>query len=326
MATHKDITLTDDQFRSLMDDVQKELDNMAKSEAERLAKARPGEETAGEGESDSSKSDPDGDASTDASASPDPASSAPDGSGSDSAPPAADASASAPPADGSASAPPADGSAAPGDPAAPGPLDHQTLVAEYSQLPLEAMKAHYLALKEAMMAVMGGTEDDASAGAPPPDASASAGAPPAAGPPAASAPPTMAMGEKGMAGQKPGESATSAPDGMKDDPKANGENPLHKAEIEALTKKVNEATSVASALLGIVKKVVEKPLRKSVQFAADTAPAAPAVDPTKLSREEVRTKLGVLASDPSLKKSDRDLISKFDLKHVGVEAVAHLLK
>jgi len=327
MAQHKDLTLTDDQFRSLMDDVQGELDAMAKSEAATLlAKARPGEETTGEGESDSSKSDPAGDSPPDASASPDPASSAPEASGSDSSGPPADASASAPPADGSA-APPPDGSAPAADPAAAaGPLDHQTLVAEYSQLPMEAMKAHLLALKEALMGVLGGPAD-ASASAPPPTASPSAPpAPPPAASPSASAPPPMAMGEKGMAGQKPGDSATSAPDGMKDDPKANGENPLHKAEMDALTAKVDEANKVSLALLTIVKKVVEKPLRKSVQFVADTAPAVPAVDVKTLSREQVRAKLGALVSDTNLKKSDRELITQFDLKHVGVDAVAHLIK
>jgi hypothetical protein len=220
-------------------------------------------------------------------------------------------------------------------------------MAEYAQLSPEDLKAHYLACKEALIQVLGAPDAGADASAaPPPGADASAPPPPAAATPpapdasAAPAPPPPPAGpppaddsagptlksEKGMAGQKPGGSSTSAPDGMKDDDKANGQNPLHKAEIEALTKKIDDANATTAALLAVVKKVVEKPLRKSVQFLADvTAPAA-GPDVTKMKREEIRAKLKQVASSTTLAKSDRDLITGYDLNTVKAEQIAHLLK
>ncbi len=113
---------------------------------------------------------------------------------------------------------------------------------------------------------------------------------------------------------------------MKDDPKANGENPLHKAEMDAMKLKVDEANAISTALLAVVKKVVEKPLRKSVQFLADVTPPAATVDVSKMKREDIRAKLKVVASSTSLKKSDRDLITGYDLNTVKADAIAHLLK
>ncbi len=342
--------ISEEQLNGILSQVNSELEVMFKNERPNLVKARPGEETPGEGsdKDDSSATDPSGDNTSDSGPPADATGSPTDASASDSAPPADDASAAS--ADPGA-APPADGSA-PADPAAEaGPIDPQQLMAEYAQLPPEDLKAHYLACKEALIQVLGAPSGgpDASAPAdtssatppappppdaasaapapPPPAADASAGAPPPpAGPPADdSAGPTL-KAEKGMAGQKPGESATKAPDGMKDDPKANGENPLHKAELDALKVKVDEVNAVSGALLAIVKKVVEKPLRKSVQFLADVTPAATAPDVTKMSRDQIRAKLKVVASSATLKKSDRDLITGYDLNTVKADQIAHLLK
>jgi hypothetical protein len=190
-------------------------------------------------------------------------------------------------------------------------------MAEYSKLPPEDLKMHYLACKEALVQVLGAAGGDAGSAPPAPG-------PDASGPPPAPADPTM-KAEKGMAGQKPGESATSVPEGgMKDDPKANGENPLHKAEVEALNVKINQTNAAVEALVGAVKHVLEAPLRKSVISTADIAP--PAADLTKLSRDEIRAKLKVVASSPTLSKSDRELITGYDLKTVKVDKIAHLLK
>jgi len=315
--------------KSILAEVQTELDSMMKSEM--LAKARPGESTPGEGEEDSSKTDPSGDNTSAAASSPDAASASPDASSDD-------GSASAPPPDASASPPADDGSAPPdasapapgGDPAADqGPIDPAQLVAEYSKLSLEDKKLHYQALKEAIIQDMASAGGDASASAAPPmDASASASAPPAAppGPPAPDASAPALKAEKGMAGQKPGESATKAPDGMKEHPEANGENPLHKAEAEvaALRKELTETHQAVAGMAKALQHVMETPMRKSVQFAADLP--APAVDVSKMSPEQVRSKLADKVKEGTLSKSDKDLVIKFEMNKVKADQVAHLLK
>jgi hypothetical protein len=303
-VTEKTTTIDDAKLQSILTEVTSELDTMMKSEMEKLAKARPGEETTGEGEGDKSKSDPKG-TSTSASDPAPAASATPDASGSDSAPPAADASASPPADDGSA--PPADDGSASGsqDPAAEqGPIDPQQLMAEYSKLPPEDLKMHYLACKEALVQVLGAAGGD-DGSAPPPDASASAPPPAAAPPPdAGSVPPTM-KSEKGteLKAQQPG----------------TGENPLHKAEV-----RVQNLEGAVSVLTAAVKKVMEAPLRKSVTSVADLAPVAAAA-PVPTTREGIRAKLKTLDFG-KLSKSDRELISGFDLNTVQADKVLHLLK
>lgn len=207
MANEKDITVGQVSLGSLVKAVETELTTMLKAEeaaeAAALAKARPGEETSSEASASpaTSASDPKGDNTSAASASPDSdspadasASAAPDASASASP---ADASAGGPPAAADGSAPP-DASAAPGgdagaDPAAQqGPIDPAQLAAEYAQMPLEDLKAHYYALKEVLFQATGAAGGDGSASAAPADASAAAGAPPAPGPDAsASAAPAI---------------------------------------------------------------------------------------------------------------------------------------
>ena len=215
MAQNIDINIGATPLGKLVNQVELELGAMLKSEleaeAQRLAKARPGEETPGEASAspDASASDPTGENTSVASTSPDASSPAPDASASpDASAPPAGPDASADPA---ASASPDDGSA-PADPAADqGPIDPQALAAEYAKLPPEDLKAHYYAIKEVLFQAASAAGGDGSAPAPAP---ADASAAPAGGPPApdASAP------------------AIKAEIGMKDDPKANGENPLGKSE------------------------------------------------------------------------------------------------
>lgn len=205
MAKETDITVGQVSLGSLVKAVETELTTMLKAEeaaeAAALAKARPGEETPGEASASpaTSASDPKGDNTSAASASPDSdspaddsASASPDASASP-----ADAASAGPPAAGDGSAPP-DASAAPGgdagaDPAAQqGPIDPAQLAAEYAQMPLEDLKAHYYALKEVLFQATGAAGGDGSASAAPADASAAAGAPPAPGPDAsASAAPAI---------------------------------------------------------------------------------------------------------------------------------------
>jgi len=118
---------------------------------------------------------------------------------------------------------------------------------------------------------------------------------------------------------------------MTADAKANGDlskvtggGSLSKSEFDAaVDAKVNEAML---PLVKAVKFMVEAPLRKSVQFSADHAVAAPAVDVTKMSREQMRAKLSEKIQAGTLSKSDKDLVVKFDVGKVQADQIAHLLK
>jgi hypothetical protein len=293
---------------ALVSEVQKELTKHLKAEAEALSKAHPGEDISSEIPADESATS--------------------DGSpsdaeeGSEAAPPA-DSGDSSPaeetpgeaPVDASASdaPPPADDGSAPADPAMDPASDHDALVGEYTKLPIETLKAHVLASKEALMAAMGaGAVDDGSAGAAPPAPPAAMG-PPA---PAASASPDAPPAMKGeMAANK-----------------ANGENVLTSVsksekdvEIETLRKRVEEQDATMAQVLKAVTMVVEAPVRKSVASIADLGKSAGAVDPSALTKDQVRNRLRERVVERKLSKSDRELVIAFDLGHIGVEKVAHLL-
>ncbi len=304
--------INDDELNKLLGEVQVEIDAILKSEKDNLAKAHPGEATESEVEPDESATAPAADDSAssaatsappaDASASPD-ASTAPvaDASGT----PPADASGD-PAADGSA---PADGSDG-GDPAADASTNPEELVPHYAKLPLEALKAHYLAAKMALAAMMGsaGATSDPSAAAPAPDASVAA--PPA---PDASAAPAL-KGE------------------LKDVP-SNGGDPLNPTkgtsvakseDVLALETELAETKLAMATLVKSVTKIVEAPVRKAVTAMADVE-APTAVDVSKLTKAEIDKKIR-RASETNLSKSDRDLITSFALGNVKVDGIAHLLK
>jgi len=312
--------IDESQLKSILDEVEAELGKLAKSD---LAKARPGESTESEDQSASSTTDPTGGNTSTAAESPDAASASPDGAGSDDGsasagpPPGADASAPPPGADdGSA---PADASASPdasADPAADqGPIDPQALMAEYSKLSPEDQKLHYMCLKQVLMQTLAGAgADDGSGAAPPaPDASAAAAPPPAAAP--APAPDASAPAP-----------ALKAEIGMKEDPKANGENPLHKTEAEFNAAVSAQVQAAVGPLVKAVKHVLEAPLRKSISSIADLPAAAPTVDVSKMSREQMRGKLREKLQAGTLSKSDKDLMIQFDVGKVKADQIAHLLK
>lgn len=330
MANNQQIDET--QLQSILSEVEAELGKLAKSD---LAKARPGENTESEDTSDASTTDPTGDNTSAASASPDAASASPDAAGSDGPPPADDGSAAAPPPgadDGSAPPPGADdGSAAGGDPASPdqGPIDPQALMAEYSKLAPEDQKLHYMCLKQVLMQTLAGAGADpgsapgadAGAGAPPPGADAGAGAPPPGASPAGP-PPDASAGA-------PPPPTLKAESGMSNDPKANGDlskvtggASLNKAEFDAAVE------AAIAPLFKAVKHVLEAPLRKSVKSAADLpAAAAPAVDVSQMSREQVRAKLSEKLKAGTMTKSEKDLMIGFDTGKVkAIQIPAHLLK
>lgn len=332
MANNQQIDET--QLQSILAEVEAELGKLAKSD---LSKARPGESTESEDSSDASSTDPTGDNTSAASESPDAASASPDAAGGD-GPPPADASASPPADDGSA--PPADdGSAAGADPSADpagdqGPIDPQALMAEYSKLSPEDQKLHYMCLKQVLMQTLAGAGADpgagdpaaAGAGAPPPGADASAGAPPpppAAGPSAGAPPP----GPDASAGAPP-PPTLKAETGMSNDPKANGDlskvtggGSLSKSEFDAAVE------AAVAPLFKVVKHVLEAPLRKSVKSIADLPGATtPTVDVSKMTREQMRSKLSEKLKAGTLSKSEKDLMIGFDTGKVKADQIAHLLK
>lgn len=120
---------------------------------------------------------------------------------------------------------------------------------------------------------------------------------------------------------------------MSNDPKANGDlskvtggASLSKSEFDAA---VNAQVEAAIApLFKAVKHVLEAPLRKSVKSVADlgTAPA-PEVDVSKMSREQIRSKLSEKLKAGTLSKSEKDLMIGFDTGKVkAIQIPAHLLK
>ncbi len=209
-------SIKDTQLKSIIAEVHTELDAIFKSEKEKLLKAHPGEEISSEVPADESATEP---------SEPSAAPAAPEASAAPSDSPPVDASA---PPEGDA---PAADAAPEGDPAADASGDFDGLVGEYSKLHPEELKAHYMACKQALFAIMG-------AGGPPPGADAGAGSPP---PPAAPpAPPIADQSAPALKAEK---------------------------EIEELKEKLAKTEGAVMGLL----KAISSPSRKAVTSIADLA-------------------------------------------------------
>lgn len=223
------------------------------------------------------------------------------------------ASDSAAPESPTADAPPADAApadAAPadaGDPAAAGG-DEQTLEHAYAELSDEDFQAHWEALKAVAMQRMAQPAQAAPAQPPmQPPASPSAAPPP---PPAAKAP---AMASAGG----------SAAPMMRSEPSDDLED-LKKAES-----KVADLEKQVSGLTDLLEKMLSKPVQKAVTSMAEVIAKSEADKPQvkPLSKTEIRSKLDQAARNPSLAKSDRDLINRYFLSgDVKVSQIEHLLK
>lgn len=302
---------------SLLSEVEDALTAALKEEQEKLSKAHPGEENSSEVDSDTSATSP---------KEPEASTSPPPGDG-DTSSPAPDASASAPPASAptDASAAPADGSA-PADPGADPSNDPQALQDEYSKLGAadpEALKNHYLACKAALFALMGAGAD-ASAAAP-----AAPGAPPA-GPAASPSPPVASPSPDAPPAMKSEKSAGGMPTTTEAANGGQGMMKSDKEEIKGLTEKLAKQEEAMAGLLTVVTSMVETPVRKaitSIAHMSKTEEEKPSkeADFTKLPKAEVKALLRKAAEKP-LRKSDRDLITSFDLGHVGVDKIVHLIK
>ncbi len=307
----------ENELRDLLAAVETDIVAMVKSEKEKLSKAHPGEEDSSEVPADQSATSAPSDAPASPPASAD-AGTPPDASAS--APPSDGPPASAAPGGDAPPAPGADASAGGGDPAADQSADPAALEAEYGKLPLEDLKAHYLACKSALFALMGGAQDPAAAGGePPPPAAPDASAPP---PPAAppAAPPASPSAPPALKAELP--ATTEAANGGK----------ITKSEkdvkIENLETLLAKSDKGINDLLDVVTKLVETPVRKAItsidHIARPGSEIAPAGDVSALSKSEIKARLKKVI--PDLKKSDRDLVYAYDVGTIGADKIAHLIK
>lgn len=320
----------DNKLENIIDLIANEVGVMMKSEHESgksLSKADPGEESPGEKKPEGSSIE----GTTDEAGSDD---------GGDSAPPSDDASSDAPPADDSASgAPPAGGDAAPtGDPAADagaGAISPEAIEAEIAHLSVEELKMYLLAFKSALVKKLG--VGGAPAGGPPMDGATpppapadGAGAPP---PGADGTDPAMGKGEMDDQSGKVTTGTMAKSEGFK----ALAEvTTLKKAladkdgEIAALKKSMEEGVErIAVGFQNIITKATAQ--RKSasgISFVTKPGTMAKsektAVDVMTLDTTSLTKALRDMTAKPDLKKSDRDLITRFQLGQEPREKLAHL--
>jgi hypothetical protein len=319
------VYLNQNELDSILAEVTSDLNKAAIEQGQRLAKAK--EDGSDDDSSDSSPPSSDSDSGSS------------DSSGG-SAPPAPDASASAGPPDASAGGPPPDASAsAPADPAAASPsapLDVESLKAEYSQLPPEELEMHLVACKAAyaeQQAAAGGVSPDA--GAPP-----APGASPSPSPSPSPAPPPAAASPSPSPSAPPGPPADqSPPPAMKGEMSAgkqlevadakNRNGGLAKSEdVLQLEAKIEEQDKMINGLAKAIELVFQKPQRKAVTSVSFLAKGEQNSNTEiTLTRPEILAKLNAKVLDPSLKKSDRQLINSFCVGSVvDVQQIAHLLK
>lgn len=311
--------IKDSQVKAILDEVQAELGSLLDAETARLAKAveeSPGEAPEGDAGGDSAPASAPGPA--DASAPPD----------------AAPADASASP-DASA---PADASAspegAPADPAADaGPVDPEALMAEYSKLPPEELKVHYMAAKAALAQIMGGDpEAGGPAGAPPMDpatGSGPVGAPPDAG---AGSPPPGAP-PMGPPGGAPPMDPNAPPPTMKAEPQASvpATGGTQRAAVpDAIVHKSEDATKIkdleeqVELLVKAVDLVIGQPMRKAVTGVSFVPRTADSKAP--LSKEEINAKLGEVIRSRKLNKSESERAISYTMGNIGFEQIKDLLE
>jgi hypothetical protein len=293
------LKVSDAELKGILHELETDLSKYLKdTQSAKLSKAREedGSPSPGFGGSPSAGGDPSASVAPSAS----PGAAAPDASPMGASPEGAPPEGSEmPPEEGEGEMPPEEGAAPEGDPAGEQGIDPQALEAEYAQLPVEELKAHYLAAKSALFQKMGQGQPGAGApqGAPPP-AAGPAGAPPA-GPPAG--PPE------------------GAPPAFKAEMPSEGNGGFNKSEADDLRAQLAAMAKVVNLLAG-------SPVQKAVTGLTYMGKSEPVEDKVVLSQQEVTAKLNVLTRDPSLKKSDRERITGYYEGTVNVSAIADLLK
>jgi hypothetical protein len=202
------------------------------------------------------------------------------------------------------------------DPAAEQGIDPQALEAEYAQLPVEELKAHYLAAKSALFQVMGqqqgGGQPQGAAPAGPPG-----GAPPmgAGGPPGGAPPPEMGA-PPAMKNEKQFAPSNGGGDGI---PTSNGLEVTRKSEVSDLRAQLEAMAKVVNLLAG-------QPVQKAVTGLTYMGKGEP-VESKKIDLDPraVTAKLTELTRNPGLKKSDRERITGYYEGTVKIDAIVDLL-
>jgi hypothetical protein len=320
--------LTKKDLEKLIDSVTTDLSGIL--ESEKLSKADPGVETPGEKTPEGSSADV-----------PPEESASPSGEeGGEGAPAGVEDGA---PAEGAPDAAPEGapegqpGEEGQTDPAADAQGTGEALVAEYSKLPPEELKMHFLACKEALMQSLGG--DGQGNEAPPegqpaggesacPTCGAPTEAPPQEQAPtgdASAAPMEPGMGKSEFDSPETGSKGAEVTEGKMS--KSEFDPAALMAEVEVLKKGLKEKEihiqqmeeSFGQAAIGL-KKLFERGtgLRKSIASVAFTpkpgseAASTDKLDVKSMSRTEVLGRLkSVTATNTSLKKSDRDQINAY---------------
>lgn len=279
------------ELRSILEDVEKDLTPLLRSEREKLSKA------VGDEESASASASPMGEESRSAGRDmvPSERSGSPAGmEGSASASASPEGSSAGMPPEGSPEAGP-EGSASAG-----GGEGVEALAAEYGKLPPEELEMHLMAL-EMVLKQHGGGGEASPAGMPPE-------APPAGMPPEAS----PAMKKEYSASASASKSASPAAKKEMSHSASEGSS-ISKSELDAVNAKLDVALKAVEFLT--------RPMRKAVtEFATEEKPAL------NLSKNEITAKLKVITASPALAKSDRQLINGFYDGRIAVDQIAHLLK
>lgn len=282
------------ELRSILEDVEKDLTPLLRSEREKLSKAIGDEDSA------SASASPMGEESRSAGRDmvPSERSGSPAGmEGSASASASPEGSSAGMPPEGSPEAGP-EGSASAG-----GGEGVEALAAEYAKLPPEELEMHLMALE--MVLKQHGAGGEASPAGMPEGSPAPAGMPPEASPAM-----KKEMSEKSKSASVSEKSASPA---AKKEYSASEGSSVSKSEIDALNQKLDVALKAVEFLT--------RPMRKAVtEFASDEKPVL------NLSKNEITAKLKAVTASPTLAKSDRQLINGFYDGRIAVDQIAHLLK
>ena len=302
MAKKQAFTQSDDEISQLIQEVRQEVSNLLKSEAPALNKSETSPSTSDAETSMAKDEFPPADAGSssgsDASA---PSAPAPDaGSASSSGSPSESSSSS------SSSGSSSDSGSSDSDEGGP-----EQLQQAYEQLSPEEQLMHLQALKAAIMKHGGG--DQSAAPAP-------------QGPPMAGPSPSA---DAGM----PGEGSQPTAPAFKSEAKDKEIETLKKRAADAEAKFASMASQTqdleksVSLLTGAFETMLTKPMRKSVtaqNFVPDTS--APAVDTSKLTKNDNTQVLTEVPKRPDLKKSDRDLINSFYNGKAKITDLGHFFK
>lgn len=280
------------ELRSILEDVEKDLTPLLRSERAKLSKA------VGDEDSASASASPMGEESRSAGRDmvPSERSGSPAGmEGSASASASPEGSSAGMPPEGSPQAGPE------GSPSAGGGEGVEALAAEYAKLPPEELEMHLMAL-EMVLKQHGGGGEASPAGMPP--EGSPAGMPPEASP---------AMKKEYSASASASEKSKSPAMKKEMSHSASEGSSISKSEIDALNQKLDVALKAVEFLT--------RPMRKAVtEFATEEKPAL------NLSKNEITAKLKAVTASPTLAKSDRQLINGFYDGRIAVDQIAHLLK